>query len=355
MKVYFLLGVFSLVLLSACKSKQASEQQLIYHTNTLDFQQDSGKVEIINADFPFVYPIQMQCTDSMIIVLDLMSPDYFFNVFNLHGKWIGHFGRKGKGPGELLAPQQFFITQPAVVSVFSNQKLVQYNLRNFRSDKTIPFQEMGLPIIDAFQVIPWTSDNYLLFGANPMQRIRIYDASSDSVIYSYNRFPQLFSSPDPELEAAVFAYGPRLYIKPDLTQFVQTTYIGAILEIFNCTSSEVESTEVIGIYRPEYKQLPVGGVHITWDEHTTIGFESAATTDQYIYTLLNGVKGSELQKSTPETPFTTKISVFDWAGKPVRQIETKHMLTTIAVGDKHGNIFATSYNRGEFNLIKITE
>lgn len=43
----------------------------------------------------------MECTDSLLVILDYMD-DCYFHVYTLSGNPKGKFARKGQGPGELL-------------------------------------------------------------------------------------------------------------------------------------------------------------------------------------------------------------------------------------------------------------
>lgn len=349
--------ILLLACLTACNNVPSESTAITYLEDDLDVPQNTCEVEVLNSDFPFVYPVQSQCVDSLIVVLDLMAPDYYFNLFDQTGKHVGRFGRKGKGPGELLNPSQFFVLQSGVISVYNTNKIVEYDLHDLEHLAT-SFREIRLPSLPTVsQAVPYLPNRYLLLSFEAQKRIGIYDAISDSVIFTYNRFPQLFEtvSQNNELESAVFSYGSRLYVKPDLTQFAQTTYIGAVLEIFDLTADSVATSSVTGIYPPRYTELSENPLHITWGANTIIGFESVATTDRYLYTLLNGTLGSELQKENPEQPFTTQISVFDWHGTPIRQLQTGRMLTTIARDDATDSFFATSYQGGLYSLLRIKE
>ncbi|WP_294599986.1 BF3164 family lipoprotein [uncultured Rikenella sp.] len=349
--------VLLLGFLAACHDNPSKSHAITYFEDDFVVPQDTCEVEELNSDFPFVYPIQSQCVDSLIVVLDLMAPDYYFNLFDQTGRHIGRFGRKGKGPGELLNPSQFFVPHPGVVSVYNTDRIVEYDLHDLEH-LTTSFREIHLPALPTVsQAVPYQPNRYLLLSFEAQKRIGIYDAVSDSIVFTYDRFPRLFEtvSQNNELESAIFSYGSRLYIKPDLTQFAQTTYIGAILEIFDLTADSVVSSSVTGIYSPQYVELSANPLHITWGDKTIIGFESVATTDRYLYTLLNGCLGSELKKENPEQPFTTRISVFDWQGNPIRQLQTDRMLTTIARDDAADCFFATSYQNGLYSLLRIKE
>ena len=56
------------------------------------------------------FSLQMEYTDSLLVVLDYMD-DYYFHVYTLRGEPVGHFARKGQGPGELLSANQFHLSE----------------------------------------------------------------------------------------------------------------------------------------------------------------------------------------------------------------------------------------------------
>ena len=97
-KLFFYL--FLLVFLSAagCAKKKASA----YYSNGV--KPDSVytvEVHTLNDSSIWCFPLQMECTDSLLVILDYMD-DCYFHVYTLSGNPKGKFARKGQGPGELL-------------------------------------------------------------------------------------------------------------------------------------------------------------------------------------------------------------------------------------------------------------
>ena len=89
-----------LVFLSAagCAKKNASA----YYSNGV--KPDSVytvEVHTLNDSSIWCFPLQMECTDSLLVILDYMD-DCYFHVYTLSGNPKGKFARKGQGPGELL-------------------------------------------------------------------------------------------------------------------------------------------------------------------------------------------------------------------------------------------------------------
>ena len=97
-KLFFYL--FLLVFLSAagCAKKKASA----YYSNGV--KPDSVytvEVHTLNDSSIWCFPLQMECIDSLLVILDYMD-DCYFHVYTLSGNPKGKFARKGQGPGELL-------------------------------------------------------------------------------------------------------------------------------------------------------------------------------------------------------------------------------------------------------------
>ena len=152
-------------------------------------------------------------------------------------------------------------------------------------------------------------------------------------------YPPMLPEEKKEDVAAVHTYNSDMLVSPNKSRWVQTSYIGGILEIFEYDGGKIKNIGTNPIYKPVYmgeKQ------DVSWEDKTIIGFDDMVVTDRYIYTLLNGAMGKQLKSNPPVNPFTNKITVFDWNGNIKKIINTDCMLLAIDVDEREDVCYGIS-------------
>lgn len=321
-----------------------------YLENNLNFiEVECCQSITLNNDIPIKYPIKLAKLDSVIILMDIDSKLYF-TIFDLNGNIIKKFGAKGKGPGEILNPKPFCVNYSnKTISVFANNKLVKYNIEKVLNGDENYFSEKINLISDVEfnNVIPLEQGYYLMTGNS----LRFAISNGDKIIDQYDTYPNI--SDDPNISnyvKQVMNYGDRIYTSPDSRKIVQSTYIGAILDIYNNDNLKILPSNTVLIYKPSFKSIDKENV--TWDETTKIGFESISTSDNFIYSILSEVKGKDLMENT-SFPYTKNISIFDWNGNAIKKIQTDKMIVSIAQDEINKKIYAISYFEGTYSLIQV--
>lgn len=118
MKIYVYI-VLLLVGLSACS--EFSRQYARYGEFPEEKALNAQAVPLDTALFR--YPFKIAVKGDIAIILDLHNPDYFFHVFSIP-KWdfITSFGKRGKGPQEMLSADCFrFISTDSIWTLDSNK------------------------------------------------------------------------------------------------------------------------------------------------------------------------------------------------------------------------------------------
>lgn len=123
---------------AGCAKKNAS----VYYSNGVKLDSIcTVEAHTLNDSSIWRFPLQMECTDSLLVILDYMD-DCYFHVYTLSGNPKGKFARKGKGPGELLSANQFHLSlgkDTLYVYDGVSRKLVAYNLdTNLERDRSLP-------------------------------------------------------------------------------------------------------------------------------------------------------------------------------------------------------------------------
>lgn len=193
------------------------------------------------------------------------------------------------------------------------------------------------------------ASGFLLEGFSGEMRFSVVGDGSQCI---YTDYPSVLPEDKKEDVAAVLAYNSCVSVSPGKSRWVQTSYIGGILESFEYDGREIKSIGMNPIYEPVYtgeKQ------EVSWNEETVIGFDDVVATDQCIYTLLNGAKGKQLKSNPPVNPFTDKITVFDWHGNIKEVIHTDCMMMAIDIDEKENACYAISFNLDHgYDLRKIS-
>lgn len=311
----------------------------------------------LNDSCIFIMPRQMEIVDSLIIVLDAFRPDYFFHIYNKQGSFLKSFGNKGRGPGELMTIRNFHIDQQRkTMQVYSieKKKILEYNLKKILNNETPFCEEQSIKLSTPqypYNIIKYTPDKYLCLHNSTQQRFTIQDNEHEK--YSYSNYPEIEENNNIDFTISVLNYANSFRFSPDYTKFLEASYIGAILDLFKVTDNEIKTINTCRIYYPLYKIVDKETAQITWDDQTRIGFECIYTTNNFIYTLLNGIQGRELKNPDIKNPYTQNISIFDWEGNPYKLIKTDKMMNAICMDELEQTIYALAYNQGEHSLIKI--
>ena len=96
----------------------------------------SRELVVLNDTFLFSYPLQIECIDSMLLVLDNVNNN-FFHLFTLKGVPIKSFGEKGQGPIDFINVESFNLSEDRETMYAydtSLRKIVKYDVSSFLKD-----------------------------------------------------------------------------------------------------------------------------------------------------------------------------------------------------------------------------
>lgn len=348
--------LFLLVFLSAagCAKKNASA----YYSNGV--KPDSVytvEVHTLNDSSIWCFPLQMECTDSLLVILDYMD-DCYFHVYTLSGNPKGKFARKGQGPGELLSANQFHLS-PGKDTLYVydgvSRKLVAYNLdTNLERDRSFTEYKIDYSILPPsetpfiiYDLLPLGGNQFLLKANQPNLRYGCINLATKQITSVYKDFPSEYVTGNAEEIWSVFSSDTRTFFKPDYARMFNATYIGGILELFSVGSGwELAMDTTLCIYEPVYG-LAEGTVpaFVVGNEKTQLGFEDAYAGNEFIYALLHE-KGDAME---PES-----VIVFDWQGNAVKEMRTGQRLARFCVDETHNVIYAlASDEENGYKLVRI--
>lgn len=353
-KLFSYLLLLAFLSAAGCAKKNASA----YYSNGV--KPDSVytvEVHTLNDSSIWCFPLQMECTDSLLVILDYMD-DCYFHVYTLSGNPKGKFARKGQGPGELLSANQFHLS-PGKDTLYVydgvSRKLVAYNLdTNLERDRSFTEYKIDYSILPPsetpfiiYDLLPLGGNQFLLKANQPNLRYGCINLATKQITSVYKDFPSEYVTGNAEEIWFVFSSDTRTFFKPDYARMFNATYIGGILELFSVGSGwELAMDTTLCIYEPVYG-LAEGTVpaFVVGNEKTQLGFEDAYAGNEFIYALLHE-KGDAME---PES-----VIVFDWQGNAVKEMRTGQRLARFCVDETHNVIYAlASDEENGYKLVRI--
>lgn len=353
-KLFFYLLLLVFLSAAGCAKKNAS----VYYSNGVKLDSIcTVEAHTLNDSSIWRFPLQMECTDSLLVILDYMD-DCYFHVYTLSGNPKGKFARKGKGPGELLSANQFHLSlgkDTLYVYDGVSRKLVAYNLdTNLERDRSFTEYKMDYSILPPseipfiiYDLLPLGGNLFLLKANQPKLRYGCIDLATKQITSVYKDFPSEHVTGNAEEIWSIFSSDTRTFFKPDYTRMFNATYIGGILELFSVGSDwKLAMDTTLCIYEPVYglaeEAVPA---FVVGNEKTQLGFEDAYAGDEFVYALLH----EEGDAMEPES-----VIVFDWQGNAVKEIRTGQRLARFCVDETHNVIYALALDEENgYKLVHI--
>lgn len=241
----------------------------------------SRELVVLNDTFLFSYPLQIECIDSMLLVLDNVNNN-FFHLFTLKGVPIKSFGEKGQGPIDFINVESFNLSEDRknmYAYDTSLRKIVKYDVSSFLKDSlkseviqvnydSLPQAEVPTIVYDMLSL----KDSNFLVKANH-KGLRFGLLKDRKVTQLYNSFSDCVNTNDDEEVWSVFCSNTKTKLRPDRTKMLNATYLGGVLELFdlddNCSLS---LAKILYIYEPKYG-IAEGAIpkYVVFNETTQIG------------------------------------------------------------------------------------
>lgn len=297
---------------------------------------------ILNDSTIYDHASQLLLYDSILIVA---GSDKENNVllFDCNGKYLTAFARRGNGPGELTYPKKHSIDQATgtlYIHEYNKQAMIKYFINNIITGENPMFNEEKLSgtIVNAADIFFLKDSFYLATGRDYRLLIR----TASTVMTSTNQVTQLngFES-DQNLYNYFSTYSCHA-LNPSKTKFISASMYGGVMEIFSIETDKIYLEKSLCFFPPVLKSY---GYPVRENEDTIWGFTCLATTDEYIYAGVFGIKNPTEMPST--------IWKFDWDGNPVCSYKTTYPVESFTIDESTETIYASVYKDGEQVIAKI--
>lgn len=292
----------------------------------------------LNTDFIFDAG-GLYITDSCLIVKQKsVLNSNSLQMFNpTTGEFITGFGQYGRARGEVLEPMRYISIDNKRNELYAggvNQhKMVKFDLSN---NKNITFEETKYDTRISATYFSFIRENRFLTAHEDFNvRFCLYD-KKHKLIDRYNIYPAVKKeNEDLTLIDNFFLYNSFLKIKPNGTKFVNVTYCGLLMEIF-----EIKNDSIVPLFTKRYYEpmMQENGQCDFVDYSVCVA--SLSVTDKYIYMRIG--TNEEARKT---------LFLFDWEGNPVKQYNLNAPIIEVAVNEKSKKAFVLAENdNGEYYL-----
>lgn len=345
--------LWSILVLVACSPKKT--ESLHYEPFPEPSRQQSYRAQIFNNTYAFTYPSNMILTDSLLIVQDNVNQEYAYHAFSRKtGDFLYSFGRKGRGPGEIITPgdmvtidnrNHLLVTWDA-----NRKKQVRYRLPGHTGDSIFFDSESTILSTKGYNISDIMANNGEYYAIGYIYPLRFGKLDKDSIRLLYSDYPQL--TEDDEANRSVWNYVSLVRMSPKGDRIVAATYVGTALEILSVRQDSIQSQRIRAVNPPIFRI--VDGVKPKWVgliDETIIGFIDIRVSDRFIYANLSNQPLTEEGCDGSES-----IWIFDWDANPAGKMNLDRYIETFCVDEADGTVYAASIDQssGEYELVKFS-
>lgn len=300
--------IFFAIILFSCKK---IEENPFYENATIQFKDENfsniGRLKakvLVQFSDSLLRPTTLHLVDSDYLVVSEAKSNIAMHVVKVPDDvYLGSFGKKGNGPGEIIVPWKFFNSDDGRFGIFDieQRKAVEFVVDSLLESNSFIYEyKLGAGVRSNGVVL---HDNKIFFtDANNLEG-RLFSTELDgSNLISYGKLPDIsINYPKISFEEVMEASGLTKLVNLG-NKFVLSYYNIPLIEIFDYVNNSWTS-----ITGPDL--LP-----LSQSLEKTIFFGSVFISDQYIYALYFGRDDSY---ATP----SNLLYVFNHQGEVVKKLE----------------------------------
>ena len=275
--------------------------------------------------------------DNYLVQIETWS-DTLFQVFKLPDcKYIGGFGKKGRGPKELPFHDAYGAAcyENGVIVYDVYKGFVFIDLTNFESDKNITIQKkIKLPEeLMLLNSIFLLNDSIIIGSNNTQDKMRFkykytrYNIHSDKIDY-FGQYPDHY--PESRKKLYPFIYGTKTVVKPDETKFASFCWQVKMFRIYS-SDGTIEKE----VFLKKQKDFFDG----QWIRKNAVKYYTCVrATNEYLYALCQDEHSHDLSGSNPT------LEIWDWKGNPIAFLKMDQSICSFDVTDDNSKVYASSFN-----------
>ena len=316
---FLISGLFLMMLFSGYRAPEVS---LFPVTVSL-----KGKMLSVGENLGKLHSIE--AVDDYLILTD-NHKSTLYTILKTDGSYCFHFGRKGKGPGEMLQASGVKMIRNGHLILSDGYKLYRHCLDSLYQSIDHPIPTRQPEIGDTHIWVADLSDS--LFVATGLfsngKRFKFIDYSGTSLAY-IGDYP-LEKETDLPFNVIGSAFMSIMTSHPTANRFAVGTNYGAMLDVLAWDLQDLSLERIGGIceYKPQVTSRSYQGTpNFVPNEKTRWGYINMDSDSDYIYALYSG----RFQREGMPYWLGNTIHVFDWDGNPVCRINLDKDVRDIAV------------------------
>lgn len=333
-----------LLLLSACQQQKVLPKSPIAYFDGVDTLHG---VMVANLDLVKAYsPSSILIKDSLLYVKLWQGQNALLCVNLLQGSArtvIMH----GNGPGEALTLSPFTRSGEELIMVDPNKRRLITVSMSAHNPPAPRFEPMPDQDISCLQVIKgqeciiatglWEEGRYLYWNTK----------ENTKRFFGHYPLPEEYADISMRNKGIICA-NSQISIKPDLTQFVTTSFTDGVMEINSIQGDSIAQEVLLPFHYTDVGPKTNG--HFGPSKRNRAGFCSLATTNEYIYAIYSG---KNREQDDLDLFNCNYLMVFNWEGEPTACYKLNVSLCAITYNETENAIYGTHAGE-ETELYKFT-
>lgn len=283
-----------------------------------------------------IFPRDIIIIDSFLLVLDQEAVNPILKYSFPALEFIGTYGIRGNGPGELIMQTQMSVDKDGVIHLLDgvNGKIISYNLRG-NDNRYISEIKLNIPFRPVSNVFKITDDTYAIKNLFSEYRMYMSDANG-------NFADSIFKAPKKKSDVNnnFQIYDMDMCFNAEKNIIAGATLSGEMLFIYNLNEKK------------EYISIGPNGIP-EWDKVSgvtgpTEGFWQIKIVGDKIYTIFSGLSIPEMLKS--KSSGGDKIYVYDLIGNPQVSYKLDRKILSFHIDESNNKIYALDVNNPDNQL-----
>ncbi|AXG69863.1 TolB-like 6-blade propeller-like protein [Kordia sp. SMS9] len=307
-----------------------------------------NKVATLKSSDSLSNPEKLKKLGAKLFIIDSKS-NKVIKAFTTDDTYIGSFGMKGKGPGEILSPFGSLDFHNDKVWIFDGtlNKYLGFQQDSIGSNDYKPTEnELFFDSKVMFYELGWL-DAETIVGLDVSEannRLLFYNITTKQIT-NKGSLPPLPKNNIP-ISIHKQSFMATLKVKPDKNKIALANLYADLIEIYNKDGSDVVKVKTNLDFLPKY-ELANNGYQTVMGQggDTKFGYIDMCVSDAKIYALFSG-------KTRAVSPFAfgKTIHVFDWKGTLLDVIELEKESIAIEIDTDDKNLFVIEF--GNANVVQ---
>lgn len=298
-----LIASYIILLTISCREKPSFNGIDYIEFNDIDFENivNLKSEELSDISDSLLFPTRLIVNDGYLLINEMNSNDFLHAVELSKNTYIGNYGNRGFGPGEILVPIKLSRSNANLLSVLDpkQKKIVEFNVDSLIYNESFE-TEYNLPTSVRSTSATIIKEKFFFLDENNPEN-RLYETGiNGGKLIGYGKLPKRGNLSIQKYEQICLA---NMFGKDNLFSF--SYHFLPLLEIF-----DMESSKWISVVGPDDYNLPSNS-----SRNNKQYYNQVLISDEYIYALFNGNNITDLKSEHAST-----LYVFNYSGIPIKKI-----------------------------------